>query len=99
MGDSLSHLSFRRDHRWAPGRMSAYLDGELSVRQRARLEYHLGECRDCRRLLGGLSRVLDALHRLHRPAHSTDAERIAAAVRGRLGEREPFAGRRGSKST
>ena len=86
MDDSLSRLRFRRDHHWAPGRMSAYLDEELPPRQRARLEHHLGECRDCRRLFGGLNRVVDALHQLHRPQGSQDAVRIAATVRLRLGE-------------
>ena len=66
--------------------MSAYLDGELPARQRNRLEHHLGECRDCRRLFGGLSRTVDALHRLHRPQGSRDAVGLAAAVRLRLGE-------------
>jgi anti-sigma factor RsiW len=86
MDDPLSRLSFRRDHRWVPGRMSAYLDGELGVRQRARVEHHLNDCRDCHRLFGGLSRVVDALHRLHQPPRAPDATRISEAVRVRLGE-------------
>ena len=82
----VSRLSFWRDHRWAPARMSAYLDGELPPRQRARLEHHVGECRDCRRLLDGLTRLVDVLGRMERPRPDRDAVRIADAVRLRLEE-------------
>jgi len=77
---------FRRDHRWAPGRMSDYLDGELAPARRARMERHLGEFADCRRLLAGLRRTVDALHRLTAPGEGVDALAIAASVRGRLGD-------------
>jgi anti-sigma factor RsiW len=79
-------LRFERDHRWAPGRMSAYLDDELGPRARRRLEQHAGECVQCRRMLAGLRRTLGALQRLPAPAGG-DAEQIAASVRLRL--REP----------
>jgi anti-sigma factor RsiW len=82
----ISRLRFRRDHRWAPDRISAYLDGDLAARPRGRLERHLGECHECRRLLGGLSQVIDALHRLARAEGSGDPARIAASVRLRLHE-------------
>ncbi len=77
---------FDRDHRWAPGRMSGYLDGDLAARARARLERHLGECQDCRRLLAGLRAVVGGLHRLPAPGGGLDAVQIAASVRGRLNE-------------
>jgi anti-sigma factor RsiW len=48
------------------------------------MEHHLGECDECRRLLAGLRRTVDALHRLATPG--TDAVQIAASVRTRLGE-------------
>ena len=75
---------FRRDHRWAPGRMSSYLDGELAPAVRTRMERHLGECAECRRLLAGLRRTVDGLHRLSAPSTSVNALRIAAAVQVRL---------------
>jgi RNA polymerase sigma-70 factor (ECF subfamily) len=37
------------DHRWTQRRASRYLDGELSARQRRRLEAHPGLCPDCGR--------------------------------------------------
>jgi anti-sigma factor RsiW len=75
---------FRRDHRWARGRMSDYLDAALAPAARTRMEHHLGECAECRRLLAGLRRTVDALNRLAAP--STDALQIVASVRTRLSE-------------
>ncbi len=75
---------FRRDHRWAPARMSDHLDGDLAQAARTRMEHHLGECAECRRLLAGLRRTVDELHRLTAP--STDALQIAASVQARLRE-------------
>jgi anti-sigma factor RsiW len=78
---------FERDHKWAPGRMSGYLDGDLAARARARMERHLGECQDCRRLLAGLRVVVDGLHRLSAPSGGADAVEIAASVRLGLNDR------------
>ena len=64
--------------------MSAYLDGELAAGRRARLERHVRDCDDCRRLLAGLRAVLAALHRLAALGTSADASRIAASVRVRM---------------
>ena len=77
---------FRRDHWWAPGRMSDYLDGELAPAGRTRMERHLGACAECRRLLAGLRRTVNGLHRLSTPRASLDAPQMAALVRARLGE-------------
>jgi anti-sigma factor RsiW len=84
MSELLSRVRFLRDHRWAPGRMSAYLDGELASGRQARLERHTKGCPECRRLLTGLFEMLGALHRLS-PPESVDAVAIAASVRVRLG--------------
>jgi anti-sigma factor RsiW len=86
MNELLHRARFRRDHRWAPGRMSAYLDGELPASRRSRLERHLVECSECRRLLAGLKVVLQALHGLPAAAGPADATGIAASVRRRLSE-------------
>jgi anti-sigma factor RsiW len=80
---------FERDHRWAPEHMSGYLDGDLAARALARMERHLGECQDCRRLLAGLRAVVGGLHRLPAPGGGLDAVQIAASVRGRLNEPPP----------
>jgi anti-sigma factor RsiW len=77
---------FEVDHRWAPERMSAYLDGDLSSGARIRIERHLGECDKCRRLLAGLRALLDLLHRRPVLSYGTQADRIAAAVRLRLSD-------------
>ena len=67
--------------------MSDYLDGDLDTRGRGRMERHLPECQECRRLLAGLRRMLEGLHHLPAPA-GADALRIAASVRVRLREEE-----------
>jgi anti-sigma factor RsiW len=81
----LARVRFAIDHRWAPGRMSAFLDDDLRAGERARMERHLHDCHECRRLLAGLDLVVAALHRLPVPAGG-DPSRIAASVRGRLNE-------------
>lgn len=78
--------AFSRDHGWVQGRMSDYLDGELAPAGRTRMERHLGQCAECRRLLAGLRRVVDGLRRLSAPTPGVDALRIAASVRARLNE-------------
>jgi anti-sigma factor RsiW len=75
---------FRRDHRWAPARMSDYLDAELTPENRTRMERHLGECQDCRRLLAGLRRIVQGLHSLAAPGTGVHGVRIAVSVRTRL---------------
>jgi anti-sigma factor RsiW len=78
-----SNLRFRRDHRWAPPRMSEYLDGELAARPRARMERHVAACSQCRQLIHGLRQVTDALGRLA-PQEASRAAQLAAEVRPRL---------------
>jgi anti-sigma factor RsiW len=80
-------VRFRFDHRWAPTRMSAYLDGELGRRGRARMERHAELCPECHGVLQSLRSMLDKLQRLPRPGASAHGPDIAAAVRSRL--REP----------
>jgi anti-sigma factor RsiW len=82
----LYRVQFRRDHGWAPGRMSQYLDGELTPGRRTRLETHTRDCPECARLLAGLRTVIHGLGRLPAPGGGAGAVQIAAAVRGRLGE-------------
>ena len=103
MSNLLERARFRRDHRWAPAQMSDYLDEELSPSGRIRVERHVKECEECRRLLAGLSGMLTALRRLPAPGGGPDAAQIAVAVRTRLTEprvlNEPFRGPSGSKET
>jgi anti-sigma factor RsiW len=85
MPNLLARLRFAIDHRWAPARMSAFLDHDLPGHQRRRMERHVGECRRCRSLLTGLQFVVAALRRLPAPPDG-DVARIAASVRVRMGE-------------
>jgi anti-sigma factor RsiW len=84
MSGLLHRIGFRWDHRWAPGHMSYYLDGELASNAHGRMERHLGECGECRRLLAGLRATVAALHRMPPPAGGVDGPALAAAVSVRL---------------
>jgi anti-sigma factor RsiW len=85
----LYRVQFRRDHGWAPGQMSEYLDGELAPHGRARLERHMSDCPECARLLAGLRAVVQGLGRLSAPGGGPGAAHIAAAVRRRLDQPPP----------
>jgi anti-sigma factor RsiW len=88
---SLSYRArFSWDHRWTPGHLSRYVDGELTSRERLRVERHVRDCADCRLLLAGLRDVVGWLHRLPAPTGGADPGQIAASVRRRL--REPGGG-------
>jgi len=76
-------LRFRRDHRWTPPHMSAYLDSDLSAWARTRVERHTAECRDCRGTLDDLRHMLALLHSA---PPFTDVPAIAGAVLARLHE-------------
>jgi anti-sigma factor RsiW len=84
MNGVLHGARFRRDHRWAPRHMSAYLDDDLVSRARARFERHTGECAECRGVLHSLRRMLVRLHNLPTSAHG--ASDFAQVVRQRLHE-------------
>lgn len=79
-------LRFRRDHRWTPGQLSAYLDDGLSPRARARVVRHTDECPECHGLLHGLRRLVGALGAT-RPTEPV-AERLVAALRESLARDE-----------
>jgi len=86
MRELSARVRFHLDHRWAPDRLSAQLDGELPGPQRRRMERHLGECVECRRAFAGLSAVVEALRRLPAAQPAREPARFAASVRVRLGE-------------
>ena len=68
--------------------MSSHLDGELAPAARTRMEHHLGECAECRRLLAGLRRIVDGLQRLPAPSGGVGGVQIAATVQARLSQRD-----------
>jgi anti-sigma factor RsiW len=86
MSGFLYRARFVLDHRWAPARASAYLDGDLAAASVTRMERHLGDCPQCHRLLTELRRVVEGLGRLPAPAGTRDAIGFAASVRRRVGE-------------
>jgi anti-sigma factor RsiW len=86
MSSVLHRARFKLDHRWAPGHMSAYLDDELALRRRVRMERHTGECAECRGVLHSLRRMLSRLQGLPQASASPEPQAIAAAVRARLHE-------------
>jgi len=43
----MSFLRKKPKHQWVEESLSAYIDGELTARERARVETHLEECQDC----------------------------------------------------
>jgi len=75
-------------HRWARTRLPAYVDGELTARQRRRLERHADACPECGPALRSLIRVIHALRALPRPPAPTVADRAIARLRREAGERE-----------
>lgn len=86
MRESFVRIRFRLDHRWAPDRFSAQLDGELPEPQRRRMARHLGECVECRRAFAGVGAVVEALRRLPPARPERTPAQLAAAVRLRLDE-------------
>ena len=68
--------------------MSDYLDGALAPAGRVRMEHHIGDCAECRRLLADLRRILDGLHRLSAASAGVDRRQVAASVRALLNEPE-----------
>lgn len=59
----LSRRNARRDHKFTAANLSAYLDGELTSRQKQRVEEHLLACEPCRRDLAQLERTVALLRR------------------------------------
>ena len=79
-------LRFRRDHQWTPPHMSAYLDSDLRMHARARLEHHAAECSECRSVLDDLRHMLALLHSAPPLEPVADGPAIATAVLRRLHE-------------
>lgn len=79
-------LRFRRDHRWTPSHMSTYLDDELPMQARARLERHTAECPECRGVLDDLRRLIALLQRAPTPEPVANGQAVANAVLQRLHE-------------
>jgi anti-sigma factor RsiW len=81
-------LTFVRDHRWAPGRISPYLEGELDPAGRARIERHTRDCPECDELLRQLTTMVAALGRMRGSAGPDVAVAVLARVHERLDEEQ-----------
>jgi anti-sigma factor RsiW len=81
-------LNYMRDHRWAHGRLSEYIEGELPPRQQHRLADHENLCPECARLIATLYALLAMLPTLRLPPHAAFgiAERTAENVRTQIEE-------------
>lgn len=82
----LDRLRFMRDHRWAPPRMSQYIDGDLDAPARARIERHADECPECDELLRSLRELVAALGRVRGDDGRLVADAVLATVQTRLRE-------------
>ncbi|HWP57851.1 MAG TPA: zf-HC2 domain-containing protein [Candidatus Acidoferrales bacterium] len=63
------NLSFHISH----GKLSAYLDEELSAKKRSRVESHLGRCPQCRARLRALGELRQAFYSLRARLKSSEA--------------------------
>lgn len=67
MAPTLSPTRRREERcREARSRLSDYIDGDLALDERRRVERHLRWCPRCRRVLTGLTRTVSGLRRLGR---------------------------------
>ncbi len=82
----LYRLRFRRDHRWVPPHTSEYLDGELGLGERRRVELHAEDCPECRELLRSLRVLVRALGTIRGDEARLVAGIVLASVHGRLSE-------------
>ncbi|MFO7917853.1 MAG: zf-HC2 domain-containing protein [Anaerolineae bacterium] len=55
-------MGFRLDHRFTQKNLSTYLDGQLTIRERERVERHLAECSRCQEELETLRSTVELLH-------------------------------------
>src|ERR1700735_5838825 len=77
-------LRFMRDHRWLPPHASEYLDGELGVDERHRVERHTQECPECRELLRSLRTLVGALRTIDDDEPRVVAAAVLASIQSRL---------------
>ena len=82
----IERLRFARDHRWAPGRMSPYLERDLDERERARVERHTRDCPECEALLRELETMVAGLGAMRGSAGRDVAAAVLAGVHARLDE-------------
>ena len=75
---------FMRDHFWTRRHLDAYLDGDLDVGARTRVERHAEFCPQCRRLIATLKETLAGLRGLRDQPPPGARDGVAEAVIDRL---------------
>jgi anti-sigma factor RsiW len=78
----LERRRYMREHNWTHAHLSAYLDQELSDRERERLEDHVSVCPHCRRVLRTLRRTLESLMDLPGEPRPGLADGVIERLRG-----------------
>jgi len=82
-------VGFMSQHRWARRNMSAYVDDDVSRRQRQRLDEHTSRCAECRRMLRTMVAVVRGLRDLPAPPSSNVGEAVVRRLRKEESDRPP----------
>jgi len=77
----MASLRMRLEHRWSQRRMSDYVDGDMSFRDRERLERHADLCPECGPLRRALFWLTVELRELRRPPERSIAPRVIEHLR------------------
>jgi anti-sigma factor RsiW len=85
----LGRMRFMREHRWTHSHLSEYLDEELTPRERARVDEHVGICPHCHRVLATLKRTLVGLRALREERPPEVAEKVIEQLRGEGSQPQP----------
>jgi len=73
----MASMRMRLEHRWSQRRMSDYIDGDMSPRERERLDRHAYLCPECGPLRRALLWLVIELRELRRrPEHSISPQVI-----------------------
>ena len=77
----MASLRMTLEHRWSQRRMSDYVDGDMSARERERLERHADLCPECGPLRRALFWLMVELRELRRPPDHSIAPRVIEHLR------------------
>jgi anti-sigma factor RsiW len=78
----LERRRYMREHRWTHAHLSDYLDDDLTLGERERVEEHVGICPHCRRVLRTLRRTLESLMELPVEPRPSVADGVIERLRG-----------------
>ena len=78
----LKRRRYMREHRWTHAHLSDYLDDDLTLGERERVEEHVSICPHCRRVLRTLRRTLQSLMELPVEPRPSVADGVIERLRG-----------------